>query len=239
MAFFLPWLVISIWKALKHFHVAAPSSSFRPLSFFNFFFFFFFPSSTNLWSKRLQFFLITVVLGQNGKPDQNRINWLEFASQVSPMPPLIQSALTLLPPHPPGIHTHTHTLPISSKHHSFPTGVCICIYSFTHSFTLDFHQIIPFTAPPPHPQPSPLHHPPHYPLISWNLFATSARAEMRCPSNLYQVYNTSSLRLIKSQLNPSQIFVFPPRLFDLTSSAADPAFTAAFLNPATAHCPAI
>lgn len=58
------------------------------------------------------------------------------------------------------------------------------------------------------------------------------------PVQPYLVYNTL-LTLIKSQLNPSQIFVFPPRLFDLTANAVDPAFAAAFLNPATAHCPAI
>lgn len=67
-------------------------------------------SWANLRSKRWQFSPHHVLVGSKSKPDQNKINWLGSASDVSPTPALIQSAFHLasLPfPSPPN-RTYSH-----------------------------------------------------------------------------------------------------------------------------------
>lgn len=157
------------WPFFLHLESNNTFSRCRPISWilpsFIHSFFLFFAVELTFEVNFLQFFPITVLLGQNGKPDQNKINWLEFASQVSPMPPLIQSALTLLP--------SPHTFP-----HLFQTPLIpqrclylhIFIYPLLHSWFSPNNPLHWRPSLLPHPS---LHHPPHYPLISWNLFATS------------------------------------------------------------------
>lgn len=141
-------LVISVWKAIKHFLIAIPVIS--PTSFFCCS-----CSWANLWSKRLQFSPHHVLVGSKSKPDQNKINWLESASDVSPTSALIQSVFNLasLPfPSPPN-STYSHRY----------LYLHIFIYLLLHSwFSLNNLLHSPFL----------LYHPLHYLLISWNLFVT-------------------------------------------------------------------
>lgn len=123
-------LVISVWKAIKHFLFAIPVFLILPTSFFVV------HAVELIFEVNVcNFPLITFLSGQKSKPDQNKINWLESASDVSPTPALIQSVF------------HLAFLPFPSPPNRTPTGICICIYSFTYSFTLDFLWIISFTPP--------------------------------------------------------------------------------------------
>lgn len=79
-----------------------------------------------------------------------------------------------------------------------PTAICICIYSFTYSFTLDFLWIIPFT-PPLSPLP-----PTALSVNKLKFVCHRGGAARRCPSNLTRFITPlieSDQKPIESQSN--------------------------------------